>query len=346
MYSRLIIGLLFWGNSFGLFSQSVLDTVCTNQAPSHLAVPYHPKYRYVWHVGNGNIIGKADSSAIEVDWQNALPGILPVWVVAIDKNTGCPGDTSRSSLLITEKNRKLNTQNREFCQGEIITLESPLKQAFYWQNGSRKAWVSFRAQRDTIVRLIALGGECGNDTLNFEVKVNYRPQASISALPDTLPKMTEKTLRYEGMLKGGENIEWFLNGYSKGKGKVVSITFEESGWNELAQLIWANACADTLWRDIYIDDAFALHFPNSFTPNNDGLNDRWNFSGVGYSSYTAQVYDRWGALLYSWTDENNLGWEGTIKGQPAMQGAYVYIVTVIDYRGKQRVYKDYFNLLR
>lgn len=338
------LSIIFWAP---MSAQSVLDTICINQPPSNLAVPYNANYYYKWNVGTGTILTKPDSNAIRVSWANARPGYLPIYSIAFDASSGCPGDTSWSSLFITNASNVQVQPEQEVCEGDIAFLESPLTSGFYWQNGSRKANLSFRAKRDTTLYLVALGGECGNDTIKFPFKVLRKPAASMSYVPDTVPLNTEHTIKYNGELYGGETIEWFLNGYSEGYGRVMNLSFKQHGLNELAQLIYNGNCADTLWKDIYVDDAFAMHFPNSFTPNGDGLNEYWNFSGIGYESYEAQVYDRWGSLIFSWASESGSpGWDGTVGGQQASQGAYVYVVTVKDYRGERKVFKDYLTLIR
>lgn len=335
---------IFWAP---ISAQLVLDTVCINQAPSNLAVPYNANYYYAWGVGDGSILSKPDSNAIRVSWANANPGIQAIYAVAFSKNTGCPGDTSWSSILVTQASNAPKQPEKVVCEGDMAVLETTLSSGFYWQNGSRKARLSFRAKRDTSIYLVALGGECGNDTINYPVKVLRKPMASISALPDTLPLNTEQNLRFDGELHGGESIEWFLNGYHEGYGSIVTINFDRAGLNEVAQLINNSNCADTLWKEVYVDDAFAMHFPNSFTPNGDGLNDYWNFSGIGFESYEAQVYDRWGSLIFSWNSHTNeQGWNGTISGEPAAQGTYVYVVTVKNYRGESKVFRDYLTLIR
>ena len=76
------------------------------------------------------------------------------------------------------------------------------------------------------------------------------------------------------------------------------------------------------------------YFPNAFSPNNDGINDyfeyrfRYPIADNEYinSSYVKsinlQIYNRWGNLVFE-TDELDFKWDGTHRGEDSPQGAYV-----------------------
>ncbi len=73
-----------------------------------------------------------------------------------------------------------------------------------------------------------------------------------------------------------------------------------------------------------------IYIPNAFTPNNDGNNDRFTvFAGPSTPSIELlQIFDKWGEVLYELEDfapnDESLGWDGTLRGQPMMTGIYVY----------------------
>lgn len=74
--------------------------------------------------------------------------------------------------------------------------------------------------------------------------------------------------------------------------------------------------------------------PSAFTPgegNSPGLNDIFKPEGVfvSYTDYHFEVYNRWGELVFS-TNDFEKGWDGTVEGKPAPNGAYIYFIR---YRG-------------
>ena len=68
-----------------------------------------------------------------------------------------------------------------------------------------------------------------------------------------------------------------------------------------------------------------LRVPNVFTPNGDGLNDEFRVQYRSIVEFHCWVYNRWGKLVYEWTDPAK-GWDGTINGRPAAEGAYFYVI--------------------
>jgi gliding motility-associated-like protein len=99
---------------------------------------------------------------------------------------------------------------------------------------------------------------------------------------------------------------------------------------------------------ITVDEDVAVYIPNTFTPNDDNINDVFNVKGLGLKSegYMMQIFDRWGTLVYT-TRDINKGWDGTIKGQKASDGVYIYSVKVIGDNGLgKKEFKGHVTLLK
>lgn len=85
--------------------------------------------------------------------------------------------------------------------------------------------------------------------------------------------------------------------------------------------------------------------PNTFSPNNDGQNDVFYVRGSSIERIQSlRIFNRWGQLVFERknfaANDISAGWNGTIKGRPADQDVYVYVVeiicenaTIIPYRG-------------
>lgn len=63
--------------------------------------------------------------------------------------------------------------------------------------------------------------------------------------------------------------------------------------------------------------------PNSFSPDNDGLNEIFRPSGFPPENYEMLIYDRWGKLLFS-SKEFEKGWDGKIDGVLVPGGTYFF----------------------
>jgi gliding motility-associated-like protein len=82
----------------------------------------------------------------------------------------------------------------------------------------------------------------------------------------------------------------------------------------------------------YLDPQEYVFFtPNAFTPNGDGLNDKFIplANVLDLETYDLTIYDRWGQLLYATTDPSS-GWDGTAGGSLVPNGVYVFRAEMTD----------------
>lgn len=75
-----------------------------------------------------------------------------------------------------------------------------------------------------------------------------------------------------------------------------------------------------------------LFIPDAFSPNGDGVNDFFAPKGQFVDKSRMIVYNRWGQALFE-TNNAMEGWDGTVNGQPAAEGTYVYRVEITDSLG-------------
>ncbi|MBL4585921.1 MAG: gliding motility-associated C-terminal domain-containing protein, partial [Flavobacteriales bacterium] len=90
-------------------------------------------------------------------------------------------------------------------------------------------------------------------------------------------------------------------------------------------------CADTTFLYMEVDPMFTFYVPSGFTPDGDGLNDKWGPVGQGfeYESFNMKIFDRWGKLIWQ-SDNPNKFWDGTMRSssKDVKQGMYVYVFTM------------------
>ncbi len=65
-------------------------------------------------------------------------------------------------------------------------------------------------------------------------------------------------------------------------------------------------------------------FPNTFTPNKDGVNDIFKPEGEDVPYFNMKIFNRWGELIYE-TNDFNKGWDGSYQGTIAKSDVYVWI---------------------
>ncbi len=85
-----------------------------------------------------------------------------------------------------------------------------------------------------------------------------------------------------------------------------------------------------------------LHFPNVFSPNNDGTHDLWQISNItNYPDNEVTIINRWGNQVYhSKSYKNN--WDGANLSE----GTYFYVVRVKLCDGQDKMFKGYVMIVR
>ncbi len=79
---------------------------------------------------------------------------------------------------------------------------------------------------------------------------------------------------------------------------------------------------------VFVEVLGNLDIPSGFTPNGDGMNDRWNLTGTDqYPTMEITVFNRWGNVLFT-QDGTAPSWDGTLEGVPVPVGTYYYHVRV------------------
>lgn len=85
----------------------------------------------------------------------------------------------------------------------------------------------------------------------------------------------------------------------------------------------------------------------AFSPNGDGVNDRWLITNGSACVTTAkaQVFNRYGNIVFESNNYNN-DWDGTFKGKPVADGTYYYAILYTLINGKTVFMKGNLTILR
>jgi hypothetical protein len=171
------------------------------------------------------------------------------------------------------------------------------------------------------------------DTITRQVTVNPSPVSAFN--------ITENYENIQGQIKllngtiNANQYYWVLGNGTTSMTESPVVTYYDDG-NYLISLTSTNTfgCTDT--TSILYEFLFkGLWIPNAFTPGGPVEEVRlFKPIGINLASYKAEVFDRWGNLIWSSTllDPKGSpieGWDGTIKGNLCQQGVYVWKITGI-----------------
>jgi gliding motility-associated-like protein len=96
--------------------------------------------------------------------------------------------------------------------------------------------------------------------------------------------------------------------------------------------IRANSVTPGLWslsNVINYKRSAGVFVPDAFSPNGDGYNDILEAKSNQLRSFDFSIMNRWGEVVFHSDDISN-SWDGTIKGENAPVGYYIYKVIFVD----------------
>ena len=130
---------------------------------------------------------------------------------------------------------------------------------------------------------------------------------------------------------------WYWQFDTLGTDTVENPTFtfpaEDTGAYPVQLVVCTEfGCIDTVVRNVRIKGDYIMFVPNTFTPNNSGLNEHFIPIGFGldYSKLEMWIFNRWGEEVY-YTD-SGVPWDGadqTGSGKPQMD-VYVWMTLYRD----------------
>lgn len=142
----------------------------------------------------------------------------------------------------------------------------------------------------------------------------------------------------------------FENGVEK-YGPVVKHDLGSSGLHSVKLELEDSLCQRYFTRDtsfVVFDSNEELEMANIFTPNGDGINDRF---GVGphipasyFKEYSLRIFNRWGKLVYTGSAPDE-GWNGKFRGKALPEGVYYYLMSYSNDCEQSREYRGYVHLV-
>ncbi len=216
------------------------------------------------------------------------------------------------------------------CGGEPTTLSTTQPfGAYTWSNGSTDPTITVGTGTYSVSVTDANG--CSGTSANVNVLSAPDPTASFTVDPLS-PAPPGTTVQFDdASLGNGANIinwSWDFGDGNAGTGQNPGNTFVAPGnYEVILTVTTADGCTDQyiLLYNILPVDIIA---PNVFSPNNDGLNDYLEFTGLEfYSNADLKVYSRWGNKVYEAASYRN-GW----NAKDVSEGTYFYILTMADGR--------------
>lgn len=162
-------------------------------------------------------------------------------------------------------------------------------------------------------------------TVTNNINVLAGPDAAFTFAPD--PAFALENVNFTDQTIGAVT-DWYWNFGDGFGGNTQNIIHQYSNGGEFQitlEVTDTAGCVDTTSRIINVILMPVL--PTGFTPNNDGENDIFLIRGGPFEAVDFRIYNNWGQLIFT-SDDANIGWDGTFKGEDAPIGVYTWTYSV------------------
>lgn len=249
--------------------------------------------------------------------------------------TGCFGDTTMLVSLSPKPVAVFGFTGATYCPNENIVftdtsvVEQPGKiNKWHWNFGDdvtatdQNPFVAYTSAGNYTVTLITTTDHNCADTAVKVVNIFAVPTITIQ--PDFYIYAGTSFQLSPAYTGSGLTYAWTPATYLDHPDSANPVTAADKDITYTVAVAGDGGCRTSASVNIHV--VRVLSVPNAFSPNGDGINDKWMITNIeGYPDCTVKVFNRYGQLVF-----NSVGytkpWDGTYKGNALPVGTYYYII--------------------
>ncbi len=296
----------------------------------------------------------ASLSCIDCSNPFAQPLQTTIYHVSGKSKYGCLASDS-VTVQVVQPAKIILINNDSICVGNIVHLSASGADVYTWQPVnlvSPATGTQTTSFPNATTAYTVIGSDirrCFSDTITTTVHVFPYPQIQIPDSFVTIQGGTDYTINAAG---SDDIVSWQwtpVNWLSCNNcpqpvsSAKATITYTVKVQNITGCTSEKNITITVLCKDQN------LYMPNTFSPNNDGMNDYFYPRGKGFTVKEFRIFNRWGSLVYEQhnfvPDNQSYGWNGTYKGDVLQPDVYVYIIDVLCDNGNTITSKGNVTLL-
>jgi gliding motility-associated-like protein len=255
---------------------------------------------YLWNFGDGNTSTLANPSHT---YSN--PGNYNITLTVYD--TVCNQQDQMVLQITLDAGLVINVPNGEICDGQPAVLDAGAGfDTYLWSTGDTTSTTTVTQPGTYTIQ--ATLGNCTETATVVLTELTFNPA------PDTPLVCPGNVVLHAG---AGSQYVWSTGATTES----ISVSNEVTVWYH--KLVGYCLVSDTIVLR-YRYKSPDVFIPNSFTPNEDGLNEIFYVVGADKEDYELMIFDRWGELIF-YSDDPVKGWDGRYKtGKLVPQGSYVW----------------------
>lgn len=328
------------GDGIGYFDLTEIEPVLTNQFPTGQS------YNYTYYLNQADAETEQNAILDITNFRNTIPNNQLIWVRIESNLYECAGLGPFLELIVNPLPDTELGDNFVICIDPVTGQGSQTIDATPTTSGNYSyVWTPVNPNGNSPFYNINAPGIYTVEVTNLDTSCSYTDSvettfssepASVSAELLT-PAFSTGLATIQATAIGGFGIyEYSLNGIDW----QLSPTF-----NSLSNGSYTIFVRDIQGCGLLLTNTIqTITYPNYFTPNNDGYNDRWNIDLPEDYNGIISIYDRYGKLMKQMS-AYGMGWDGTYNGQLLPSTDYWFKVEYNE-DNTRKEFKSHFTLKR
>lgn len=195
------------------------------------------------------------------------------------------------------------------------------------------------------IRLIITNAFGCSDTITKTTVVYPKPTASFNFSPSILTNLSSQAC-FNNYSTNAVSYFWDFK-FSNSINSDPCVIYPTVAGIFPVKLIAISTfgCIDSLIQYIEFRDIPVIYIPNTFTPNDDGLNDDFTPIIKAAKSFDFYIFNSWGEQLF-YSNDMTKGWDGKYKSELSKSGIYVYYVKIVLPDNSIKEYRGHVQLLK
>lgn len=273
--------------------------------------------------------------------------------------TSAKGCQSKDSILINVKQPfqiSLSKTSDSLCLGSSVQLGASGAELFTWSpsaglSSTMGSTVTATPQSTTVYQVIGSDSQnCFKDT--GYIPITVFPIPTVSAGGDSTINVGNQISIIPTISNDVSNVIWSPTTgiISYNYPGIIVQPKQTTQYKVEVENQGGCQASDQIVIYVICNDA-NIFVPNTFSPNGDGMNDRFYPRGTGvFTIKSFKIFNRWGQQIFHNANFNandsNAGWDGTINGQSVTPDVFVYVMEVVCENNVILTYKGDITLIK
>lgn len=254
--------------------------------------------------------------------------------VTIRTADGCVGTTLTPlnqplPLVLTPLEDSFICYNK-FASFTAVPLGGTAPYTYSWSNGTIGMTMTESPKVSTAYQVTVTDNNGCTYTEDFNINLHPQPDPWFEMTPGPVTDVFNTEVEFENTTSYPHSLtyEWYIDNLGTFTTRDAFMTFPDVGgmtYNNCLKVENEQGCRDSICRELYIKHELLVYVPNSFTPNDDDINEVFipATEGLKDEGYKFMIFNRWGDVIFT-TDSKTEGWDGKVKGNLAKEDVYVY----------------------